>query len=78
MYMCSITFYLLALTLIFVLFTLRSALLSEIADDQPSRLAQPSPRPLLTDRRIFNTLLFHLYAGVHSCISVLLTKATLD
>jgi hypothetical protein len=32
----------LLLTLTFVLFTLRLALLSEIADDQPSRLAKPS------------------------------------
>jgi hypothetical protein len=39
----------LTLTLTFTLFTLRSAVLSEIADDQPSRLAKPSPCPLLTD-----------------------------
>jgi hypothetical protein len=53
-------------TLTFVLFTLRSALLSEIADDQSSRLAKPSPCPLLTDWRIYSTLFFHLYAGVRS------------
>jgi len=42
--------YLLALMLTFVLFTLRSPLLSRITDDQPTHLAKPSELcPLLTD-----------------------------